>query len=441
MSNPFNIPLPTITGPSPQGFQFSIDWPQLALGSQSTSATTMVPTVDNFNPFAVTSVTTTQSPPERRIRRAGRFRSHQQGTELQQSTGSTSTSVSSLPRPLMRIARDGLTNMALAADVISLIRSIASTDRWNQRVNLSLSHALNGLKAIKPPGHSPLTATTEFLAISASASVVWEAMAALMIIGCQHTSPRVGSRVGLVFKTAHYLDDAYKTGTLVEVNPLTGKGKVAFSSMEQLVTVSLDKLEAVDQCEKIEYAQSDLLPILAKYLEGKEDYFNEVYWSNNTEVLIYCRVKSLVLLGLARLLKSPERAKEFMELGLLSCLLDTTLRHAPKLHALHRYEVEQHSMSLLEESVRHHNMIYKWNQRLKFNPLSVLPIFIPYKWSTNNHGSKYMSVEGCEGLTAVIVSPKDMLKRRRASSNLIAPYSLPGFYFEVEINCPDSANG
>jgi hypothetical protein len=441
MPNLFNVPSPTVTGPPSQGFQFTIDWPQTGFAPLSPpTSPSPVPNFD-FNPFAVTLTSTAQSPPERRIRRAGRFRTQQQGS--QQSTGfSPSTSFSSAPRPLIRIARDGYTNMALAADIVSLIRSVASTDQWKQRVKTSLSHALNGLKAVKTPGHVPLTTTTEALVLSPSASVVWEAVAALMAIGCEQLALRVGSRVGLMFKqTAHNLDDTYKTGTLIEINTLTGKGKVAFSFMEQPVTVSLDKLEPIDQTDDFDYKQADLLPVLGKYLESKEDYFNDVYWENNAEVLIYCRVKSLVIIGLTRLLKSAEVAKEFIDLGLLSSLLDTTLRHAPKLHAIQRYEVEYHSISLLEESVRHHNMLYKWNQRLKFNPLSTLPIFVPYKWSTNYQGSKYMAVEGCEGLTAVIVSPKDMLKRRRASSNLIAPYSLPGFYFEVEVNCLDAANG
>ncbi len=444
MPNLFNVPFPTVTAPQSQGFQFTLDWPQSqpGLSPQSPpSGPASVPNYD-FNPFAVTTTNTAQSPPERRIRRAGRFRTQQQSSQPPHSTTFNALpSFSSAPRPLIRIARDGHTNMALAADIISLIRSVASTDKWKQRVKTSLSHALNGLKAVKTPGHLPLTATTEAQVLSPSASVVWEAVAALMAIGSEQLALRVGSRVGLMFKTAHNLDDTYKTGTLIELNPLTGKGKVAFSFMEQPVTVSLDKLEVIDQADDFEYKQADLLPILGKYLESKEDYFNDVYWENNAEVLIYCRVKSLVILGLTRLLKSAEAAKEFIDLGLLSPLLDTTLRHAPKLHALQRYEVEYYSLSLLEESVRHHNMLYKWNQRLKSNPLSALPIFVPYKWSTNYQGSKYMSVEGCEGLTAVIVSPKDMLKRRRASSNLIAPYSLPGFYFEVEVNCLDAANG
>lgn len=445
MPNMFNVPLPTVTGPPSQGFQFTIDWPQTGFASPSPPTSPTPGTNFDFNPFAVSPTSSAQSPPERRIRRAGRFRTQQQGSP--QSTGFntsrsfSSANYSSAPRPLIRIARDGHTNMALAADIVSLIRSVASTNQWKQRVKTSLSNALNGLKAVKTPGHVPLTTTTDALALSPSAGVVWEAVAALMAIGSEQLALRVGSRVGLMFKTAHNLDDTYKTGTLIELNPLTGKGKVAFSFMEQPVTVSLDKLEPIDQIDDFDYKQADLLPILGKYLESKEDFFNDVYWENNAEVLIYCRVKSLVITGLTRLLKSADVAKEFIDLGLLGSLLDTTLRHAPKLHALQRYEVESHSIALLEDSVRHHNMLYKWNKRLKHNPLSALPIFVPYKWSTNYQGSKYMSVEGCEGVTAVIVSPKDMLKRRRASSNLIAPYSLPGFYFEVEVNCLDAANG
>jgi hypothetical protein len=94
---------------------------------------------------------------------------------------------------------------------------------------------------------------------------VWSVLAALMTIGGESTRLRVGSKVSLFIKCknpSHNKEEEYKTGVVVDLNHLTGKGQIVVSSLDRPLTVNLMKLNVISSvCNYNEPSQNCMIVI------------------------------------------------------------------------------------------------------------------------------------------------------------------------------------
>eukprot|EP01087_Luapelamoeba_hula_P012781 TRINITY_DN3603_c0_g1_i4.p1 TRINITY_DN3603_c0_g1~~TRINITY_DN3603_c0_g1_i4.p1 ORF type:complete len:4801 (-),score=871.08 TRINITY_DN3603_c0_g1_i4:39-14441(-) len=221
--------------------------------------------------------------------------------------------------------RDGQAALALASELVLLLRLLLGTNNWRAALTQALTSALRHIPAIVKYLETDVGSTNVASAQAHGADVV-QAIAALCVIGGHCWGLRVGARVDVVDKTK-------KTrGTIIvydrinaRARVLTDKTNVNDKSRSVPSWVALNKLSPINELpdKAMPFTlTSELLPSFACFLTTSTGSSNST--NNSPEMakaalsdsLLFALLKSRALKALDFLLSQPES---------VACLLDSDL--------------------------------------------------------------------------------------------------------------------